>query len=192
MVYLIGVDHLVQYNGPVPEEIRIEFRSYLIELCRKHRITIVAEEFSEYALRDVYHATADTACEAASFLGIEHRYCDPGEKELAHLGIPFYADALDQAKREYDAPESYILDGSLRKKVTRRAREIVKSYWLLREQYWYEQIRDVIGHNIVFVCGHEHIDRFRDLLVNNGHGAVVIEPYWKKGVFSDYSRLNLG
>jgi hypothetical protein len=191
MIYLIGVDHLVQYNGPIPESIRDEFRSYIITLCRIHDIAAIAEEFSEEALREVYHATKETAREAATLLGICHRYCDPEEKELTLLGIPFYADVLHQIKNKYSIAGTFILDDELRKMVTRDTMDIVRSYWHIREEYWYSRIFDIINVTILFICGHEHVMRFQSLLHGKGCQCHIIDSFWKEELFRDYGNLNL-
>jgi hypothetical protein len=191
MVYVIGVDHLVQYDGPVPESIRIEFRSYIIEECREYSIDIIAEEFSEEALRDIYHATAETALEASRILGIEHRYCDPEEKELMALGIPYFGELLDKAKSELNAPLSYLMDGEIRKKVEEYAAAMAKTYWRKREEFWYERLRDVCDMNVLFICGHEHGERFISVLDAHGCKSIIVEPFWKKEIFTDYSTIGL-
>ncbi|MBP7735896.1 MAG: hypothetical protein KA369_07980 [Spirochaetes bacterium] len=191
MVYLIGVDHLVQYDGPVPEPIRIEFRSYIIDVCRDLAVDVIAEEFSEEALHDVYNATAGTAVEASLMLGIRHRYCDPGEKELEALGIPYFGELLERAKAEYAAPPSYILDRVLREKVRSLAVEMAKTYWRKREEFWYERLREVLDMNIVFICGHEHVGRFMSVLAAHGSESKMVEPFWKKEIFTDYGTIGL-
>ncbi|HRS75596.1 MAG TPA: hypothetical protein P5203_00040 [Spirochaetota bacterium] len=191
MVYIVGIDHLVQYNGPVPEEIRSEFRSYLVVTCRELEIRVLAEEFSEEALYDVYQASADTAQEAARVLDIEHRYCDPGSQQLAELGIPCFGDLREQARIALNAPAAYILDYGLRKKVIARASEMARAYWRIREQYWLDRIRDILDLNVLFICGHDHAVRFRDLLVERGHRCALVNRFWKEDVFSEYGRLGL-
>ncbi len=191
MIYIIGVDHLVQYNGPVPESIRIEFRSYLTRLCSELYIAIIAEEFSEEALRDVYHATEETAMEAAKMIGVEHRYCDPGEKELAELGIPYFRDLIEQARRDCGAPASYIIDQEFRIQVRDRAAAMAKSYWHIREKYWYSRLRDVLHENILFICGHEHVDRFNSLLRECGQPGSIVDNFWKEEIFKDYANIDL-
>ncbi|MBN1501358.1 MAG: hypothetical protein JW982_14455 [Spirochaetes bacterium] len=49
MTYIIGVDHLIQYNnGIVPEDIFREFTDYLNEQTQMFNINLIAEEFSEF------------------------------------------------------------------------------------------------------------------------------------------------
>ncbi|HPG52030.1 MAG TPA: hypothetical protein PLL11_15750, partial [Spirochaetota bacterium] len=114
MVYIIGVDHLVQYNGPVPEQLREEFRGYLVMIARACRIDLIAEEFSSEALNEVYQATKDTAREAAELLHIPHRFCDPEEEDMRKMGIPFFAEILDRIKKDRGIESAFILDDSLR------------------------------------------------------------------------------
>ncbi len=191
MVYIIGVDHLVQYDGPVPEPVRLEFRSYIIDVCRDYDIHVIAEEFSEESLHDVYHATSATALDASRILEIHHRYCDPGEKELEALGIPYFGELLERAKAKYDAPSSYIMDRELREKVNHYATEMAKSYWRKREEYWFERLRDVLDLNVLFICGHEHAKRFMSVIADHGSESEVVEPFWKKEIFTDYDRIGL-
>jgi hypothetical protein len=191
MIYLIGVDHLIQYNGPVPEPMRNEFRSYIIEICQMHGIQVIAEEFSNEALQKVYHATRETAGEAAEILKIRHRYCDPEEKELAEMGIPCYFDVMQEVKNKYTISSMFIVDDKLRKKVKKETADIIRSYWSIREEYWYKRISDIIGLPILFICGHEHVIRFRSLLIAKGHQCMIIDPFWKKDLFGDYGNFNL-
>ncbi|MBN2159989.1 MAG: hypothetical protein JW807_11390 [Spirochaetes bacterium] len=191
MVYIIGVDHLVQYNGPVPDSLRADFRDYIIHKARDLKIVLIAEEFSEEALHEVYHATSDTAREAAVMLGIEHRYCDPSEADLRKLGIPYYAEVRDRVKRDRGITAAFILDDALRKDVERETREIVRSHWSARERFWHKRIFDRIDSPVLFICGHEHAVSFQKLLIEQGHHAEVIEPFWKRELFVDYSKINL-
>lgn len=191
MVHIIGVDHLVQYNGPVPEETRSAFRSFLVTTCRELGIRVLAEEFSEEALREVYGATADTAQEAARTVGIEHRYCDPDSEQLAALGIPCFADLREEARIRLNAPVSYILDHGMRKQVIACASDMARAYWPVREQYWLDRLADVLDQDILFICGHEHAGRFRKLLVARGHRCGIVCGFWKEEVFSDYGSLGL-
>ena len=191
MIYLIGVDHLVQYNGPVPEQIRNEFRSYIIEICRMHGVQAIAEEFSDEALQKVYHAERETAHEAAEILKIGHRYCDPEEKELAEMGIPYYFDVMQEVKNKYSISGTFIVDDTLREKVKKEAADIIRSYWSIREEYWCKRIRDIIELPILFICGHEHVLRFRSLLITKGYQCTIIDPFWKSDLFRNYGNFNL-
>jgi hypothetical protein len=190
MVHIIGVDHLVQYDGPVPEPVRREFKIFVIENARTLRVKLIAEEFSLEALHDVYEAGEATVREAAREAGIEHRFCDPEEADLRALGIPYHVEVMDRVKRKHGV-SGFILDPVLRKKIDLETAEITRSYWSLREEFWYSRIADRINLDILFICGHEHVNGFRALLKGRGHASEVIDPFWNKGLFSDYANLGL-
>ena len=191
MVYLIGVDHLVQYRGPLPETIREEFLSYILNCCRTHHIRVIAEEFSEEALREVYHSDTDTAGEAAMILGIEHRFCDPEEEDLRRLGIPYFAEIRDEVMKRRGIASSFILDNDLRASIRRETEEIARSFWPIREQFWYERIQDALLHPLLFICGHEHVEGFSRLLERRGHGCLILSEWWMSELFSNYELIGL-
>ncbi len=191
MVYLIGVDHLIQYNGPVPEALRLEFREYLFRESRSHAISCIAEEFSVEALTEVYKATEATVQRTAEMLGIEHRFCDPEDRERRELGIPCYAELVDRVKNTHGIAGGFILDEKLRKTIEQESVEADRSYWHLREDFWFGRIENIITSNILFVCGHEHVERFMRLIFDRGHPCVILESFWREDIFSDYRTINL-
>lgn len=191
MVFLIGVDHLIQYNGPVPEPLRQEFKRYLADSARELGITLVAEEFSSEALNEVYHAASDTAREAALMLGIPHRFCDPEERDMRRLGIPYFAELLDRVQECRGIAGTFIPDDHLRKTVRQEAAALARSYWPVRESFWYEQIEPDIESRILFICGHEHVSGFRSLLLEKGHACTILDPFWRGEIFRDYANFNL-
>ncbi|HOP64356.1 MAG TPA: hypothetical protein PK906_13325 [Spirochaetota bacterium] len=190
MVYIVGVDHLIQYNGPVPEYLIKEFHSFLKNQIRALKISIIAEEFNNEFLKDVYGATEDTAKIAAERAGIEHLYCDPESNERELLGIPYHADLKDRIFKRNNVRDPFLLDAELKRKIKSELNAEVKKYWDVREKFWLDKISNKINSNILFICGHEHAERFCSLLTENGITAKVIEKFWKKEIFSDY--LNIG
>ena len=191
MVFIIGVDHLVQYNGPVPEPLRNEFKDYLVACSRLHRVELIAEEFSREALHEVYHATRDTALEVADMLGIPHRYCDPEEADMKKLGLPYFADVLEMVRKSRGITEAFILDDVVRNAVRAEAIAIAKTFWHSRESFWYEQLAPEIGSNILFICGHEHTQGFHSLLESHGHASRVLDSFWRSDIFGNYQNIGL-
>lgn len=191
MVYIIGLDHLVQYNGPVPDYLLGEFRECLSGAVARFNITVIAEEFNSEYLHDVLGATEDTAEVVAGKLGIEHVYCDPDERERMKLGIPYYADVKDRVKLSRGITDKFITDDALRREVDEEIAVEVRKYWGIRERFWLDRIRDKLGENVLFLCGHEHVIRFRDLLVSEGADAIVIDEFWRGDLFSDYRNIGL-
>ncbi len=192
MVYLIGIDHLMQYNNYiVPENLFIQFREYLSSKALELNISLMAEEFSEEALYQVYCAAEATVKSVADRLGIAHRFCDPEESDRKQLGIPHFADIKEQVECKNAIPGNDILDYKLRKKINNETIEISKTYWEKREKFWYNNISGSISDNILFVCGHEHIPGFMSLLESEGCDCKILNDFWMRDIFSDYKNLNL-
>lgn len=191
MVYIIGIDHLVQYNGPLTRNILNEFRNFMISEIGRLDISLIAEEFNEEFLHDVFAATEGTAKSLAELTGVEHIYCDPDERERKILGIPYYADVKDMVKHRYGIKEKIIFDNKLRKIIEHEIHEEVRKYWHVRENFWLETIKGKVQKNILFLCGYEHVPGFSILLASKGIDCIVIDPYWRKDLFSDYSKLGL-
>jgi len=97
MIYLIGVDHMIQINNdrtPIKKQTIQRFRNYLNEKIKSLQITLLAEEFNEDALRG--NSVEESNLQAiARDAGIEHKFCDPGIEERRILGID-----NDNQKRE--------------------------------------------------------------------------------------------
>ncbi len=191
MIYIIGVDHLVQYNGPVPESLRKEFELFLEETAKKYNIALIAEEFSMESLVEVYGAKECSALNASERCGIEHRFCDPEENDRLDLGIPYYFDIRESIKEKYKVRERLIIDNGLRKRIEDETRDKVKSFWDIRERFWVAKIADRLEKNILFICGHEHVGRLSNLLENMGNPNVIIDPFWRSDIFINYENLGL-
>ncbi len=127
MIYITGIDHLLQYNGPVPPELLEEFKGYLAAKIKDLNITLIAEEFNEEFLYDVFGATEGTAETAAAESGISHLYCDPDAAEREALGIPYYADVMDLVKERHGIREKFIMNIELRRKAEQETSLEVKS-----------------------------------------------------------------
>lgn len=191
MIYITGIDHLVQYNGPVPTDLLEEFKGYLAAKIKELNITLIAEEFNEEFLHDVFGAAEGTAETAAAESGISHLYCDPDAAEREALGIPYYADVMDLVKERHDIREKFIMDREVRKVAERETSLEVKKFWPVREHFWLNKLKGQLDENILFLCGHEHVRGFSDLLREEGVSAVVIEEFWRGDLFSDYGTLGL-
>jgi len=191
MIYITGIDHLLQYNGPVPPELLEEFKGYLAAKIKELNITLISEEFNEEFLYDVFGATEGTAETAAEDAGISHLYCDPDASEREALGIPYYADVMDMVKVRHGIKEKFIMDSDLRKQVERETSLEVKKFWPVRERFWLDKLRGRLSENILFLCGHEHVMGFSALLREEGVAASVIEEFWRGDIFSDYGKLGL-
>ncbi|HNX23978.1 MAG TPA: hypothetical protein PKG60_07995 [Spirochaetota bacterium] len=191
-IYIAGVDHLIQYrNGIVPEYLFDEFYGFFINLIWSYNITAVAEEFNREYLEDVYFSPEATVESAAVKSGVAHFFCDPGKDERLRMGIPYFADIRNMIKKKYGIHEKFISDRIMRGKIEQETIDESKKYWQIREEYWYSIISNIPYDSILFICGHEHVFRFRNLLLRNGRDAEVIESFWHDEIFSDYTKLGI-
>jgi hypothetical protein len=90
VIYLLGVDHQVQYRGPAVtpdrEKATKEFSEFIEAKSKELKISLIAEELSEDVIRR-NHASSVTAMEVAKQLGIDHRFCDPTKNQRKELDI---------------------------------------------------------------------------------------------------------
>jgi hypothetical protein len=89
MIYLIGVDHIIQYNGHVNnyKEVAIrEFQNYLREQIHTTGAMVLAEEFSDEALR-INNVSTTTVKQVADEVCVQHLFCDLGRQERTQLQI---------------------------------------------------------------------------------------------------------
>jgi hypothetical protein len=98
MVYLIGVNHLAQFDAPsvkIVREERLAFKAHLLEIIQKYNISLLAEEFSEEA-KMKWRVSESILEKLGKTEGIEHRFCDPTSIEKNENGI----ENDDNDKRE--------------------------------------------------------------------------------------------
>ncbi len=160
MIYLIGVNHGVQYqtekNDPAQAKIILKFKNYLDQKIQELKICVLAEEMSQYAL-EKNHATKHIVKEISHKNQIEHLMCDPSPSERKKLGI---TSALVS-----------VLDKE------------AKKYFPQREQFWLDKISNKLLKNVIFICGNQHISTFSILLKHNGVNIKVLSENWGKVEF---------
>jgi hypothetical protein len=86
MVYLIGVNHFVQFatdhRAKIVRDTTASFKAHVLEVIEPSGISIVAEEFNDEAKR-IWRVSGDTVLQhVAKAKGIEHRFCEPGREEM--------------------------------------------------------------------------------------------------------------
>ncbi|MDV2503800.1 MAG: hypothetical protein RX318_07580 [bacterium] len=90
LVCIVGANHRIQWVpqsiGPEWREKLEEFIAYIQCQCEENCLELVAEEFSEYALRE-NQADNSTAQLAANRMNLQHLFCDPDHNERRILGI---------------------------------------------------------------------------------------------------------
>ena len=97
VVYLIGVDHRIQYTnntcGPEWRQDIKSFEDYLVSKTEEMKIELLAEEFSQENI-ERNNATGCTVKDAAQRCHKQHLFCDPTKSERESEGID------DDDKRE--------------------------------------------------------------------------------------------
>jgi hypothetical protein len=90
IVYLVGVDHQVQHDGPTMilerEKATSDFCQFLETKANEFHITLIAEELNEDALK-LSRASKSTVQDVAKRLGLIHLFCDPTIAERKQLRI---------------------------------------------------------------------------------------------------------
>jgi hypothetical protein len=192
MLYIIGVDHLIQYkNSILPVSVFNRFKKFIRETLSECDIHIIAEEFNREYLEEVYSSDEGTLESCSRDCGVRHIYCDPGKREREELGIPYYADIRESVKADLGISDNYITDLSLYREVEDETSRRSKRYWKIRERFWLSKLSDVIDERILFVCGHEHVESFRRILKEKSIESKILEHFWGKELFSDYKNFGL-
>ena len=109
----------------------------LIEDSREEHDIKIIAEEMSLDVLHKYGATESSCKQVADSIGIPHLYCDPSYKEQKKLGIK-------QPGRERDPVADAI-----------------------REDYWLEHILKQNSWPVLFICGADHTESFRDLLQAN-------------------------
>ncbi len=157
--YLISVDHELQWNVKLLKTNRL--RSLMIKIIEKSSIDLIGEEFSREAINTLPNNVKKTISQKiANKFNIKHCFCDPDEKTRNIIGYPTQVKLRNMFgfKSAIEGTEEYN---------TRKKYE--KSFFHIREKYWLEQINNLYVHNIIFICGFDHLENFKSILFRNGY-----------------------
>lgn len=157
MIYLVGVNHEIQYKQKTENKKAKEFGKYIFNVIKGNRISVIAEELSEEALK-LNKCNESISRENSHKLKIEHKFCDPDTEERTKIGYP----TIKQIKEELNLPKpKSVAEHKLQESLIK---EKEKSYFPIRERFWLEKIKDRLKENILFICGDDHIESFSILL----------------------------
>lgn len=165
-VYLIGLNHNVQYVYESRPYTLSSFKEYLETTIDRYSISLIAEESSIEAI-EREKASDSIAHVIAVSKGIEHRLADPDSQIRESLGIP----------SERMVRQELGLGRALSSEELHRLDQAKAKYHHIREKYWLSQITDHDG-NILFLCGDSHIEGFFSLLKNNNHQTEILSKNW--------------
>jgi hypothetical protein len=173
VIHLIGVEHSVQSIAIGAKETadQTRYRCCLEEAIERYRPLVVAEEYSEDALnRATYlHGPQEFFTgKIAARLGVKHRLCDTSIKAKCLLGCQTAAGWKKLLPRRLEGHDDLAGHACLPEGL-----EVVKDF-PLRENYWLEQLNDVLHEEVVFVSGDYHVDTFGARLESIGVKSAVV------------------
>jgi len=168
MIFLVGTHHERQHNGlgSLTNNANKDFIEYIKKVAIQKQIDLIAEEFSEEALKKS-KASESTLKIIAENLGINHLFCDPNEQERQKLGIPASTDLRQRLKLLKPLTIADIRANE------RKLEEERKKYHGIREKFWLKKIIGSSATNIIFVCGIDHLPSFENLLNQNSIEVLV-------------------
>ena len=139
------------------------FAEFLQQIIDEHNVAAIAEEMSAAALQEhgLQNSVAQGICAQR---GVPHALADPEPQEREQLGI--------QQRNEI------VLAGFFRDLGPEEIEAQVRRSYDIREEYWIAKLAEFTDHPIVFICGADHVESFRDKLLAQGYDAVVVISNW--------------
>jgi hypothetical protein len=178
MVFLIGTNHEIQYIYKDTNQNRRlmllseQFAQYLENKTKELKISLIAEELNEKEIHKNNRKPQDsTARTVAKKLKIDHLFCDPTMSERKTLGIPSESEIMNKLNLKYPIREMNDMN---------KIKTEERKHWGIREQFWYDKIKHRLEENIIFICGHCHVDRFESSLSKKGHKVTIVVKDWCK------------
>jgi hypothetical protein len=152
MIYLVATKHFYQnyYNA--------NFYKYIRKLVKKHKISAIAEEYSQDAADAYAQDKQSLLLKLSKELNLEHLYCDPGKARRRKLGIPSRDEVLMELgldnKRFLSSKEEELVE------------EERKKSWEIREREWLNKIieNNLTNKDTLVVIGEDHKESFSKLL----------------------------
>lgn len=163
-VFLIGTSHEHQRlrlgaNDPGSEQLR----ALLTVTARQYHVRAIAEEMSIEGLSD--HGAHDSVGrQVADALRLPHRYCDPSREERKALGVV----------EEDDIHMSAFMAG----RDAQQVEAAIRASHAIREERWLQHVFALDTWPVLFICGANHTEAFRDRLEKNSIDTHVLFKKW--------------
>jgi hypothetical protein len=167
--YLVGTNHSNQLLLDCTDgnDMCLEFKNYLSNLCDTESIDLLAEELSTEALGK-WKAKGSVVEQLATERQITHIFCDPNSDQRRELGIP-----------NYEELKSKLGYGRFLKPGQQTQVEVEeRSYWPIREEFWLNRVFAITANKCLFVLGSSHVDSFSMLLSNRGFSIEIKNLNW--------------
>ena len=127
MIFIIGVNHEIQYSFGCNSASTERFKEYLKTEAVNRKVALIAEELSNEAIRK-QKAIGSVAKDVALSIKVNHEFCDPDSNTREKLGI-----SNRQIKRENGLPET----GGLRGEQIDIFDKAKAECHAIREKYWF-------------------------------------------------------
>lgn len=165
---VVGTNHSIQRG----ENLKDNFKSYLINLCETHNIKTIAEEINENA----DFIVAKTVCQD---LNIDHIIIDPKPTEYDKLGIKKYNTIEYQIMNIYNLDSRpSITNGTPNDALIEFESRLRDQHFHPREVEWLKRIQEHNNWPILVICGSNHFESFCNLLSDNHISVISCESNW--------------
>lgn len=165
---VIGTNHGIQRG----ENLKDDFKSYLIDLCEKSDIKAIAEEINDNA----DFVVAKYVCQD---LGIDHKIIDPNPADYVELGIKKINVIEYEIMNIYDLESKPSTDnGTHSDALSEYESRIRNEHNHPREVEWLKRIQEHDKWPVLVICGSNHFDSFCSLLSGNGISVTFDESNW--------------
>jgi hypothetical protein len=179
VVVLLGTGHSIQRGE---NSASLLFKSVLNNECEKHNVIAIAEEIDQDRKTIGYKLAAEQ--------NYRHLYADPGHKERRARGIPSCGDNWKEIVNEFSQQYPELADiwptdpppineNDVPQEVWIAYNEKIQQSFRLREKIWLENIERLNLWPLLFVCGANHFDEFKKLLISSGFQVIQSHNYWE-------------
>ncbi len=165
---VVGTTHDIQRG----ENLKDDFKPYLIDLCKKYDIETIAEEIRD----DANFVVAEDVCQD---LGIYHKIIDPNPTEYDDLGVKeYHIIEREVMSRHYLDFKPSKDNGTPSDALSEFESRIRDEHCRPREAEWLKRIQEHDNWPILVICGSKHFESFCSLLSDNDIGVTTCESNW--------------
>jgi hypothetical protein len=182
VIHIIGVRHSLQVwttsirNGESLDARREDleaFESYLTATAEASQAGLLAEEMSEERIEVLGPCATSVAKDVATRLQVEHLFCDPDSNQRRAIGLLVGEELRDQA---------LAVSQKTGREWTDVYAEEIRGQFSVREELWLQRLMEfhLDATSVIFICGADHVDSFRNRLVARGISCDIISRDWQE------------
>jgi hypothetical protein len=173
-IYLIGTRHKFQVRDPQNLASDADaFKSLVTNAATQYQVRLIAEEMNLESLES-RGATQSICQEVAHALGKPHCYCEPNSNERAVLGIEDVDDLVIRLEAWLNCPR-----GTSQEDADKKAQPRIRAKHEKREKEWLRRLKAHGLFPVLFICGDDHVNYFRELAEHTGFPVTVLQLDWQ-------------